>query len=260
MGRRTKSSGGGAGASGVAAASTRPGVHVPAVLEAPISALASASASEWAVWIATSVLCTGAYLRHGLPLATLYFVATAALCAVDPSLHSLQLLNLAAVVYDLSFELHRLYMVVSNRPLLMVVIMIVALAVEWLLERYEAEDSNDATPRGARPHAPARAHRARARARATLAAHRRRVRHARALPGVTGALGGMARLGRSVGRMLLPAVMGVLIACVGWLVLTACLLHPSSFSAPLVEAVEQVSSQPRARAARSRRVPRARAS
>ena len=50
----------------------------------------------------------------------------------------------------------------------------------------------------------------------------------------------MARLGRTVGRMLLPAVMGVLIACVGWLVLTAALLHPSSFSAPLVEAVEQM--------------------
>ena len=160
------------------------------------------SASEWAVWIATSVLCAGTYARHGLPLATLYFLATAALCAIDPSLHSLQLLNLAAVVYDLSFELHRLYMLVSNRPMLMVAIMIVALAVEWLLERYEAEDSNDERPRGA--------------------------------------LGGIARLGRSVGRMLLPAVMGVLIACVGWLVLTAALLHPSSFSAPLVEAVEQV--------------------
>ena len=164
--------------------------------------LKMASASEWAVFIATSVLCAGAYARHGLPLATLYFLATAALCAVDPSLHSLQLLNLAAVVYDLSFELHRLYMLVSNRPLLMVAIMIVALAVEWLLERYEAEDSNDERPRGA--------------------------------------LGGIARLGRSVGRMLLPAVMGVLIACVGWLVLTAALLHPSSFSAPLVEAVEQM--------------------
>ena len=152
-----------------------------------------------------------AYMRHGLPLATLYFLATAALCAIDPSLHSLQLLNLAAVVYDLSFEVHRLYMLVSNRPLLMVAIMIVALAVEWLLERYEAEDSNDERPRGA--------------------------------------LGGMARLGRTVGRMLLPAVMGVLIACVGWLVLTAALLHPSSFSVPLVEAVEQVRARrPRRRA------------
>ena len=167
--------------------------------------LKAASASEVAVWIATGVLCAGAYARHGLPLATLYFVATAALCSFDPSLHSLQLLNLAAVVYDLSFELQRLYMLVSNRPMLMVAIMIVALAVEWLLEQYEAEDSNDDRPRGA--------------------------------------IGGMARLGRSVGRMLLPAVMGVLIACVGWLVLTAALLHPSSFSAPLVETVEQVRRQ-----------------
>lgn len=62
----------------------------------------AASASEWAVSIATAVLCAGAYARHGLPLATGYFVSTACLCAVDPSLHSLQLLNLAAVVYDLS--------------------------------------------------------------------------------------------------------------------------------------------------------------
>ena len=42
------------------------------------------------------------------------------------------------------------------------------------------------------------------------------------------ALGGSARLGRSVGRMLLPAGMGVLIACVGWLVLTAALLLGST--------------------------------
>ena len=96
-----------------------------------------ASASEWAVWIATGVLCAGAYARHGLVVALLYWLSTAALCALDPSLHSLQLLNLAAVVYDLSFELHRLYILVSNRPLLMVVILGVALAVEWLLERYE---------------------------------------------------------------------------------------------------------------------------
>ena len=40
--------------------------------------------------------------------------------------------------------------------------------------------------------------------------------------------------------MLLPAVMGVLIACIGWLVLTAALLHPSALSAPLVESVEQM--------------------
>ena len=53
-------------------------------------------------------------------VALLYWLSTAALCALDPSLHSLQLLNLAAVVYDLSFELHRLYILVSNRPLLMV--------------------------------------------------------------------------------------------------------------------------------------------
>ena len=164
--------------------------------------LKPASASEYAVWIATTVLCAGTYARHGLPLCTLYFILTAAACAVDPSLHSLQLLNLAAVVYDLSFELHRLYMLVSNRPFLMVAVMMLALGVEWLLERYEAEDSNDERQRGP--------------------------------------IGALARLGRSVGRMLLPAVMGVLIACVGWLVLTAALLHPSSVSAPLVEAVEQV--------------------
>jgi hypothetical protein len=117
-------------------------------------------------------------------------------------MHSVQLLNLAAVVYDLSFELHRLYTLVSNRPLLMMVIMVIALGVEWLLERYEAEDASDSASRGA--------------------------------------LGGLARLGRSVGRMLLPAVMGVLIACVGWLALTAALLHPSAFTAPMVEAVEQM--------------------
>ena len=160
------------------------------------------SASEWAVWLTTAVLCVGAYARHGLLAATVYFLSTAGLCAIDQSMHSVQLLNLAAVVYDLSFELHRLYTLVSNRPLLMMVIMVVALGVEWLLERYEAEDASDSASRGA--------------------------------------LGGLARLGRSVGRMLLPAVMGVLIACVGWLALTAALLHPSAFSAPMVEAIEQM--------------------
>ena len=30
-----------------------------------------ASASEWAVWIATGVLCAGAYARHGLVVALL---------------------------------------------------------------------------------------------------------------------------------------------------------------------------------------------
>ena len=156
-----------------------------------------ASASEWAVWIATGVLCAGAYARHGLVVALLYWLSTAALCALDPSLHSLQLLNLAAVVYDLSFELHRLYILVSNRPLLMVVILGVALAVEWLLERYEEEDA---------AHNPQR-----------------------------GGLSGVARLGRSLGRVLLPAIMGVLIACVGWLLLTALLFHPAALAAPLVE-------------------------
>ena len=53
-----------------------------------------ASASEWAVWIATGVLCAGAYARHGLVVALLYWLSTAALCALDPSLHSLQLLKL----------------------------------------------------------------------------------------------------------------------------------------------------------------------
>ena len=52
----------------------------------------------------------------------------------------------------------------------------------------------------------------------------------------------MARLGRSVGRMLLPAVMGVLIACIGWLMLTAVLIHPSFpawlVNTPFVEMVE----------------------
>ena len=91
-----------------------------------------ASASEWAVWIATGVLCAGAYARHGLVVALLYWLSTAALCALDPSLHSLQLLNLAAVVYDLSFELHRLYILVSNRPLLMVVILGAKAAAEAL--------------------------------------------------------------------------------------------------------------------------------
>ena len=111
-------------------------------------------ASEWAVWIATGVLCAGAYARHGLlvraqpsthahmphtrsalpslphvpapapaQVSGLYWLSTALLCILDPSLHSLQLLNLAAVVYDLSFELQRLYLLVSNRPLLMVVIL-----------------------------------------------------------------------------------------------------------------------------------------
>ena len=172
---------------------------LPAELAA---ALHGHSASEWAVWLTTAVLCAGAYARHGLLAATVYFLSTAGLCAIDQSMHSVQLLNLAAVVYDLSFELHRLYTLVSNRPLLMMVIMVIALGVEWLLERYEAEDASDSASRGA--------------------------------------LGGLARLGRSVGRMLLPAVMGVLIACVGWLALTAALLHPSAFTAPMVEAVEQM--------------------
>jgi hypothetical protein len=162
---------------------------LPAELAA---ALHGHSASEWAVWLTTAVLCAGAYARHGLLAATVYFLSTAGLCAIDQSMHSVQLLNLAAVVYDLSFELHRLYTLVSNRPLLMMVIMVIALGVEWLLERYEAEDASDSASRGA--------------------------------------LGGLARLGRSVGRMLLPAVMGVLIACVGWLALTAALLTTALFT------------------------------
>lgn len=160
------------------------------------------TASEAAVMIATGLLYVVALTRHGTLLATLYGLASAGLCAVDPSLHSVQLLNLAAVVYDLSFELHRLYMLVSNRPGLMSIIMLLALGVEWLLERYEADDLSDG--------------------------------------GARSTLGSLARVGRSVGRMLLPAVMGVLIACIGWLVLTAALLHPSAFSAPIVEAVEQM--------------------
>ena len=40
-----------------------------------------------------------------------------------------------------SFELQLLYPLVSNRPLLMVVILAVALGVEWLLERYEEDDN-----------------------------------------------------------------------------------------------------------------------
>ena len=134
---------------------------------------AQISPSELAVWIATGVLCAGAYARHGLlvrraatslakppfgqaqspprrQVSGLYWLSTAILCMLDPSLHSLQLLNLAAVVYDLSFELQRLYMLVSNRPLLMVVILAVALAVEWLLERYEEDDNSVSTRRGAR--------------------------------------------------------------------------------------------------------------
>ena len=155
--------------------------------------------AEWAVWIATGVLVAGAYARHGLLISTLYWLSTAALCLLDPSLHSLQLLNLAAVVFDLSFELQRLYLLVSNRPLLMVVILGVALGVEWLLERYEEEDNAaSGTQRG-----------------------------------------GFARIGRSVGRVLLPGVMGVLIACVGWLLLSAVLLHPTALVAPAVQYIER---------------------
>ena len=104
--------------------------------------------SEWAVWIATGVLCSGAYARHGLALASAYWACTAALCLLDPSLHWLQLLNLGAVVYDLSFELHRLYILVSSRPLLIGIILCIALIAEWALERYEEEDAADAAPRG----------------------------------------------------------------------------------------------------------------
>ena len=255
------------------------------------------SASELAVWIASTALCVGAYYRHGLPVATLYFVATAALSSLDSSLHTLQLLNLAAVVYDLSFELQKLYMLVSNRPLLMVAIMLVALAAEWILERYEAEDSNDERPRSTcTPDSPTRARAARAahaRTRTYIYKHARaarplhpsspvpmlvprrsyRSRAPSALPAfppppppppppplllllrrrhlhhlhhpphrvpqtTSAALGGLARVGRSVGRML-PALMGVLIACVGWLVITAAMLHPSATSIPLVELIEQ---------------------
>ena len=132
-------------------------------------------------------------------ISTLYWLSTAVLCLLDPSLHSLQLLNLAAVVFDLSFELQRLYLLVSNRPLLMVVILGVALGVEWLLERYEEEDNAaSGTQRG-----------------------------------------GFARIGRSVGRVLLPGVMGVLIACVGWLLLSAVLLHPTALVAPAVQYIER---------------------
>ena len=138
-------------------------------------------------------------LRPLHQISTLYWLSTAALCLLDPSLHSLQLLNLAAVVFDLSFELQRLYLLVSNRPLLMVVILGVALGVEWLLERYEEEDNAaSGTQRG-----------------------------------------GFARIGRSVGRVLLPGVMGVLIACVGWLLLSAVLLHPTALVAPAVQYIER---------------------
>ena len=132
----------------------------------------------------------------------MYFLVTAGLCAADPSLHSVQLINLAAVVYDLSFELHRLYMLVNYRPFLMVAIVVAAFAIEWLLERYEADDSDAAMPRGV--------------------------------------IGGLARIGRSVGRMLLPAVMGVLISCVCWFFVMSALSHPTAFSAPLVEIMEHI--------------------
>jgi hypothetical protein len=77
--------------------------------------------NDWAVWVATGVLCSGAFARHGLFAAGLYWALTAVVSVVDPSLHSLQMLNLVAVVYDLSFELHRLYLLVRahgrDRPL-----------------------------------------------------------------------------------------------------------------------------------------------
>ena len=155
----------------------------------------AASASDWAVWIATGVLCSGAFARHGLLMASLYWLLTAVLCAADPSLHSLQLLNLAAVVYDLSFELHRLYQLVSHRPMLIVLILGVALVAEWMLERYEEADAQS-TPRGM--------------------------------------LGHVARMGRSLGRVMLPAVMGMLIACAGWLLLTTLVFHPSALLAPII--------------------------
>jgi len=68
--------------------------------------------NDWAVWAATGVLCSGAFARHGVIAAGVYWALTAAISVADPSLHSLQMLNLAAVVYDLSFELHRLYQLV----------------------------------------------------------------------------------------------------------------------------------------------------
>ena len=81
-----------------------------------------ASASEWAVWIATGVLCAGR-VCHGLVVALLYWLSTAALCALDPSLHSLQLLNLAAVVYDHRSSSTASTSSVQPPPLLMVVIL-----------------------------------------------------------------------------------------------------------------------------------------
>ena len=211
-----------AGARGTAAAAAGARSVSPKVEEP-----AGTGSAEWAVWIATGVLVAGAYARHGLlvlqpdsnlhmprllsspphtprlrparQISTLYWLSTAVLCLVDPSLHSLQLLNLAAVVFDLSFELQRLYLLVSNRPLLMVVILGVALGVEWLLERYEEEDN------------------------AATGSQR----------------GGFARIGRSVGRVLLPGVMGVLIACVGWLLLSAVLLHPTALVTPVIQYVER---------------------
>ena len=211
-----------AGARGTAAAAAGARSVSPKVEEP-----AGTGSAEWAVWIATGVLVAGAYARHGLlvlqpdsnlhmprllsspphtprlrparQISTLYWLSTAVLCLVDPSLHSLQLLNLAAVVFDLSFELQRLYLLVSNRPLLMVVILGVALGVEWLLERYEEEDN------------------------AATGSQR----------------GGFARIGRSVGRVLLPGMMGVLIACVGWLLLSAVLLHPTALVTPVIQYIER---------------------
>ncbi len=166
--------------------------------------LEGASASEWAVWIATGVLCSGAYARHGLVLAMGYWMCTALLCVVDPTLHWLQLLNLGAVVYDLSFELHRMYLLVSSRPLLIGAVLCVAMVAEWALERYEEQDARDDAP-----------------SRSPVAV--------------------AAKFSRSLVRQLMPALMGVLLAGIGWL-MAAAFLSPSTFAVPLLEQFGELST------------------
>lgn len=149
-------------------------------------------AGELAIWASSGIICSGAFVRHGLLAALLFGLSTGAAYSYDPSLQAMQFLNLGAVVYDVSFEVGRLYALVLTRPLLIAFVLITALFLEWILEKYEKyEESHQAILR--------RSHEG----------------------GWSGMFYTASKVGITLSQMLLPLVMGVLIACIAWLLLSS---------------------------------------
>ena len=71
--------------------------------------LSSPSAASLQVWALTGVVISCIFARHGVAAAAIYWALTSVALTADTSLQSLQLLNLAVVVYDLSSDLQRVY-------------------------------------------------------------------------------------------------------------------------------------------------------